>query len=119
MDRKKLLDWVEEPLRRRVYLGDAWQIIKRHYCAALVGRGVCPGDCEKCREAIVSLFGFDGAKNPEALLTWRAKDRSAVMIERLIADEKFPVLETKNTLDTLFPKKRGENLFLEMAQDYD
>ena len=126
VDVKKIRDWIPEEARRRVDITSAWTIIKNHYCAALVGRGVCPIECGNCREEIISLFGLKDAKNPEALLTWRAKDRSAVMIEELIAAQKrepankFPAMETDpDPLASLFSQKKvGDNLFLEMDADY-
>ena len=130
VDVKKIRDWIPEEARRRIGISSAWTIIKNHYCAALVGRGVCPIECTNCREALISLFSLEDAKNPEALLTWRAKDRSAVMIEELIAAQKrepadrvvptaeFPAMETDPLASLFPPKKVGDNLFLEMDADY-
>lgn len=121
VDVKRVRDWAPEP--RRIDLAEAWTIIKNHYCAALVARGVCPVECEDCRGAIVSMFDdFDDARNPEALLTYRAKDRSARRIESLIAAQKrevFPALETRDPIGALFHKKQPENLFLELLKDYE
>lgn len=117
VDVKRLRDWVAAP--RKVDLSSAWRIIRNHYCAALVGRGVCPVQCEQCREAITSMFRLEEARNPEALLTWLAKDVSAAAIERLIAAEKaFPALESQTIAD-LFPRKSPDNLFLAMLADYE
>lgn len=136
VDIQHIREWIPEAARRRIEVPTAWAIIKTHYCAALVGRGVCPIECSNCRETLVSMFGLEEAKNPEALLTWRAKDRSAKRIEELIAAQKheeaqhsrmeFPPLETcngssadPNPLASLFPKKKVDNLFLEMEKDYE
>lgn len=124
VDVKRVRDWVSQEKRRRVDLTEAWKIIKVQYCAALVGRGVCPVECDNCREAIISMFDLEEAKNPEALLTWMAKDRSAQEIERLIAAQKterarkFPTQET-HPVDALFhhPDK-PTNLFLDLIGDY-
>lgn len=123
VDVKRIRDWIPEKDRRQVDITTAWTVIKNHYCAALVGRGVCPVDCTLCRETITSMFGLDAAANPEALLTWRAKDRGAAMIENLIAAQKcehpFPALETEHDpLAALFPKKQTGNLFEALQKDY-
>lgn len=120
-------EWVAEQDLRRVHITQALNVIKVHYCAALVGRGVCPIDCANCREAITSMFPLTEARNPVALLTWRAKDRSAAMIEKLIEAQKnepmeeFPSQETPtdDPFYALRPKQKAENLFLEMEQDYE
>jgi hypothetical protein len=126
VDAKFILEWVPQQARSRVDAKTAWRIIKTHYCAALVGRGVCPIQCENCREAILSMFRLQKARVPEALLTWLAKDRSAAMIEKLIAAQKnerleeFPSQETSSDpFASLFPRKKGDNLFLEMEKDYE
>ena len=126
VDVQCIRDWIPEEARRRVDITNAWTIIKCHYCAALVGRGVCPIECGNCREVILSMFGLDEAKNPEALLTWRAKDRSAARIEELIEAQKreeraeFPAMETDpDPLASLFAKPKGDNLFLELEKDYE
>jgi len=126
VDLQRIRDWIPEEARRRIEITSAWKIIKNHYCAALVGRGVCPIECGSCRETLVGMFGFEAdVRNPEATLTWRAKDRSAQRIEELIAAQKqeeraeFPSLETDpDPLASLFPKKKADNLFLEMDADY-
>ena len=81
-------------------MAEAWGIIRDHYCVALGSQGLCPIQCERCREELVDLFRLEEAKNPAALLTWLAKDRSARMIERLIAAQKeaeFQAMENRET----------------------
>lgn len=122
VDVKFLRDWVPEMARRRVDLSTAWGIIQKQYCAALVGRGVCPVECQVCREALVKIFELDKATNPEALLTWRAKEQSAIMIETLIEQDQFPMLETEghhDPLAALFQKPSDDNLFLSLAKEYE
>lgn len=132
VDVQHIRDWVPEAARRRVDLTKAWRIIRDQFCAAVVGRGVCPIVCERCREEIIDLFRLERAGNPEALLTWLAKDHSARWIENLIAAEKarergsfdpvFPAQETQtpqDVYDALFPKREPVNIFLALLKDYD
>lgn len=110
--------FVPERDRRRIDIQEAQWIIGRFYCKALVLRGVCPGKCHKCKDAITSMFvEMIQAKKPTALLTWRAKDRSAAMIEKLIENQKheFPAQET-DPFKALFPKRENpKNIFLQIA----
>lgn len=124
IDAKYLREWVDEKARRRINLHTAWSIIRSQYCAAVVARGVCPIDCENCREEIVSLFRLEQAENPEALLTWLAKDHSTRFIEKQIAAEKageqFPALESAEELYAqLFPKRGEDDLFAQLMKEYD
>src|SRR5689334_11044735 len=84
LDENFIRKWVPEPARRRINIVQAYWIIRVQYCGALVSRGVCPVDCLLCQETVVSMFDLENAKNPEALLTWIAKDMSAARIETLI-----------------------------------
>ncbi len=105
VDVKHIRDWVAEPDRRRIDIVHAWTIVKNNYCAALVSRGVCPIQCETCKEPIISMFGFEGATSPAGVLTWRAKDRSAKMIEHLIAAQKeaeFQAQESDQSPEALY-----------------
>ena len=124
VDVKNIRDWVSPEARYRIDLTTAWGIIKREFCGAVVARGVCPIECERCRGEIVDLFRLEKAGNPEALLTWLAKDHSARWIEKLIAEEKrrenLPAQESpQQAYDGLFPKREPGNLFLEMMKDYE
>lgn len=119
-------EWVPEQDRRRIDILQAWRIIKSQFCAALVARGVCPIQCERCRAEIVDLFRLKEAQNPERLLTWLAKDHAARWIEKLIAEQKlteqFPAQESLTPAQTyanLFPQAEPQNLFLEMLKDYE
>jgi hypothetical protein len=83
----------------------------------------------ECKGEIVDLFRLQNATNPEALLTWLAKDHAARWIEKRIAAEKvseqFPrqqgcrVMETPpQAYDRLFPIKNQLNPFIELLQEY-
>ena len=117
---KLLREWVPDAARGTISPYEAWRIIRAQYCRALIGRGVCPLECEQCRAEIVDMFRLERAENPARLLTWLAKDHSARMIEKLIAAEKdFPAHETPpDPFNALFPKREPENLFLELLKDY-
>ena len=124
VDMRNLREWVTDPSRGRIALPAAWAIIRDHFCAAVVARGVCPVHCERCRKELTDLFRLEKAEKPEALLTWLAKDHSARWIEKLIALEKsseqFPAQETdRDTYASLFPKRGDVNIFLELLKDYE
>jgi hypothetical protein len=122
---QSIRDWVPAQDRSEIDIAQAWKIICREYCAALVSRGVCPIDCERCKVEIVDLFRLKGAKKPAALLTWLAKDHSARMIEKLIeaekAAEQFGAMGTlQDDYDRLFPDRRaGQHTFFDVLRDYD
>lgn len=126
VDIQQIQDWVPEAARRRIDLSKAWGIIRDHFCAALVTRGVCPAQCERCREELVDLFRLDSAGSPAALLTWLAKDHSARMIERLITAQKEAEFQARESQDTtpqalyasLFPK-RDTDLIEELRKSYE
>ena len=124
VDVKKIRDWMPDEAKKLIDVTSAWQIISRHFCGAVVARGVCPIDCERCKVEIVDLFRLGEAKSPKGLLTWLAKDHSARHIERLIAAEKeeghFPAMESQDEFATLFPSRRGEtNPFLDLLEFYE
>lgn len=131
VDVKNIRDWVPMSARQRIDLTKAWGIIRDQFCAAVVARGVCPIQCERCKHELVDLFRLEKAGNPEALLTWLAKDHSARWIEKLIAAEKaFPAQETaswlrqlhsqnEDPLESLFPKREPANFFEELRKDYE
>ena len=119
-----LHEWFPETARQNINVAQAWRIISREFCGAVVTRGVCPIDCLRCKDQIVDLFRLEKAEKPAALLTWLAKDHAARWIEKRIAAEKiseqFPAMETpQQAYDRLFPIKNENNPFLEMLKDYE
>jgi hypothetical protein len=128
VDVKLIRDWVSPQARVRIDLTQAWTIIKDQFCAAVYARGVCPIQCERCREQIVDLFRLEQATNPEALLTWLAKDHAAKWIEKLIAAEKEQDFPTQETLQTqlsdeqlyhgLFPVEKAIDIYEELLRFY-
>jgi hypothetical protein len=128
VDVNSIEDWVPVQARQRISTVQAWNIIRREFCAALYARGVCPIQCERCREQIVDLFRLESATSPAALLTWLAKDHSAKWIEKLIAEEKagdFPTQETAQAQMTdtelyhgLFLKGEHTDLYKELLKFY-
>lgn len=129
IDIKNLRDWIPEPKRRRVGLRAAWERIKKHYCAALVGRGVCPVQCELCKEHLLSIFDMSEdrspIRDPEALLTYRAKEESTKVIEERIAqehrNEQFLTLETAQTREEVIAalfRRDDVNPFIALQQAF-
>ena len=56
-------------------------IISRNYCDPLKLQGICPQECEHCELHLTKMLQLSEARNPEALLTWLARDEKAAMIE--------------------------------------
>jgi hypothetical protein len=72
----KLRDWF--PQRRKdLGLREAWDIITRFYCTPLTQEGACPKRCEQCRLRLESMLYLSEAKNPAALLTFKAREEAA------------------------------------------
>lgn len=65
-------------------------IITRFYCGKLRVNGMCTGDCLRtCKpRLVVMLLDLEKGNKPGALLTWRAKNEAAKMLEQHREEER-------------------------------
>lgn len=87
----KVRDW--RPPNAKIDVNEATYALRKFYCWGMKNNGLCPVECEQCKDRIVEMLSLEVAKKPIALLTYRAKDMVAKVVDEQMAKE-----EAKSTL---------------------